>query len=269
MFDYHVHTNVTFDAHSTVDEYCQKACQLGIDELCFTNHQEGNFYEGNFKLALTDKEWDHHFIEVEDARSRYPLELRVGVELGYYPGNEKKLRRFSERFPFDYVMGSVHSVNGDMISAPTINDVSLDVTIGISVEYFDLVKKAISSGLFDSIGHIDLVKRQIPSLPWEVYKDMLEECGELMKRYDVGFEVNTGGYRQATGESYPNSYGISLFASQGIDKITLGSDAHNATQLGHGFSEAMDLVLSCGYDSVCSYDKRVSTPKTIKTIPSC
>ncbi|MFO7711151.1 MAG: histidinol-phosphatase [Candidatus Woesearchaeota archaeon] len=267
MFDYHIHTNYTFDAQSTVDEYCQKACQLGIDELCFTNHQEDH---PSLKLALTDEEWERHFQEVENAREKYPgLDLRVGVELGYYPGDEEKLRRFTEKFPFDYVLGSVHSVNGDMIAAPCINDVSLDVAIGISVEYFDLVKKAISSGIFDAIGHIDLVKRQIPGLPWEVYKDMLEECGELMKKHDVGFEVNTGGYRQPVGDPYPNSYGLSLFASQGIDKITLGSDAHRKEDLGDGFDEAIGLILSCGYDSVCSYDKRVPTPKTIKTIPSC
>ncbi|MGM5487356.1 MAG: histidinol-phosphatase HisJ family protein [Nanobdellota archaeon] len=259
MFDYHVHTNYTFDARSTVDEYCQATSAAGIDEICFTNHQEANLTRGRYKLALTRREWGRHFKEVELARQQYPeLTLRVGVELGYYPGMEATLEAFTAKYPFDYVLGSVHSVNEQMISAPMTRAVSIDEANEVAHDYFSLVKQAISSELFDAIGHIELPRKQLPGLPFQVYRDELLECGELMLRHDVGFEVNTGGYRHQAGETYPQPAALEMLCELGVTKVSMGSDAHMTPELGHEFPTAVALLKRCGYGSLCRYENRVA-----------
>ncbi len=37
-YDYHVHTHLSDDAQTPMEEMVQKALSLGLEELCFTDH---------------------------------------------------------------------------------------------------------------------------------------------------------------------------------------------------------------------------------------
>ena len=40
MFDYHMHTTVSFDGKSTAVEMVQAAQAAGLKEICFTDHMD-------------------------------------------------------------------------------------------------------------------------------------------------------------------------------------------------------------------------------------
>ena len=77
--DYHVHPDYSVDASSAkVKDYCERALELGIKEICFTTHAEfgpldlGNdmvvFYNGK-RCSIFEKEWlDSYYDEIMTAR---------------------------------------------------------------------------------------------------------------------------------------------------------------------------------------------------------
>ena len=38
LFDCHVHPDFSLDASGTIEEYCEKALQIGLKGICFTSH---------------------------------------------------------------------------------------------------------------------------------------------------------------------------------------------------------------------------------------
>ena len=40
MFDFHMHSTVSYDGHNTGAEMAQAAKQAGLREICFTDHLE-------------------------------------------------------------------------------------------------------------------------------------------------------------------------------------------------------------------------------------
>ena len=42
MFDYHMHTRVSFDAHETGEAMAKAALAKGLKEICFTDHYDFN-----------------------------------------------------------------------------------------------------------------------------------------------------------------------------------------------------------------------------------
>ena len=40
--DYHVHPDYSLDATGTIDEYCDRALELGLKQICFTTHYDSD-----------------------------------------------------------------------------------------------------------------------------------------------------------------------------------------------------------------------------------
>ena len=40
LSDYHVHPDCSLDATGTIDQYCQRALEMGLEEICFTTHYD-------------------------------------------------------------------------------------------------------------------------------------------------------------------------------------------------------------------------------------
>ena len=37
--------------------------------------------------------------------------VKFGIEIDFFPGKEKEIKEFIDRYPFDYVIGSVHWID--------------------------------------------------------------------------------------------------------------------------------------------------------------
>jgi histidinol-phosphatase (PHP family) len=127
----------------------------------------------------------------------------------------------------------------------------LDAIVG---PYFEEVTAAARSDLFDTIGHIDFVKRylhphvtpaRLAEAP-ELYEPILRALVES----GTGLEVNTSGLRQAAGETYPSEAVVARFRELGGADVTLGSDAHRAPDFGFGLPEGYRVVAGAGFASL-------------------
>lgn len=117
--DYHVHTSYTWDAKGNVEDYCKIAENKGIEEIIFTNHFIPfliNIPNG----SITKDGIEKHFKEIEDARKKYNLKIKIGLEIDYNNYYEKEIEKILNEYSFDFILGSIHFIDGiDIIGKQT------------------------------------------------------------------------------------------------------------------------------------------------------
>jgi histidinol-phosphatase (PHP family) len=118
--------------------------------------------------------------------------------------------------------------------------------------YFAEVARAIRSGLFDTLGHMDMCKRWL--VPWfkaaeyaaipEAYEPLLVALVES----GTALEVNASGLRHPTGETYPGPWVVQRYRELGGRRVTVGSDSHLPHCFAFGLEEACEIVAAAGFD---------------------
>jgi histidinol-phosphatase (PHP family) len=267
MIDYHVHSDYSQDAEGSVSDYCRQAVTIGLTEICFTPHFEIDpkrkalddrvRLDGKFVPMLSN--WiDAYIRDVEQARADFaPLKVRLGVEVGYDPTIEREIADWLKRYPFDYVLGSIHCIDHIAITAHDENDFyyanasAQEATEG----YFDLLNRAIDSGLFDAIGHIDVFKKYSldkfgPEL-MERAQPYWPGVFERILRYPgLTIEINTSGLRHAPAETYPSESVLTIARDAGLRHVAIGSDGHRLKHLGFGLEKGHELADQLGFKIV-------------------
>jgi histidinol-phosphatase (PHP family) len=272
MIDYHIHTYHSIDAEGTIDEYCQRALHIGLKEICITNHCELDparqdswiRFSNNDKQPVTNRGLKRLAHEVEVAKELYKksgLTVRLGLEVGYYEGIEPRLREVMNGVQFDFVLGSIHCLNHICIDSSREYEAyfSRHTTSVLLDNYCEALENLITSGLFDSLGHIDVYKKYGLKFYGDsirnISEDALSEIFRLMKEHNIALEINTAGWR-CVDEPYPSPLFMKCAREQGLTLITIGSDCHKVADLGKGIIEATHYAKSFGFDAVYGFDKR-------------
>lgn len=258
--DYHVHPDYSLDATGTVDQYCQKALELGLKEICFTTHYDSDPFridEDPFMridgevVPLSEKNVKRYIDDMKRANEKYSpsgLTVKVGLEVDYAPHIEDQLRRDLTSFNFDYLLGAVHCLDHIAISASCeaekyFKTKSMEETVE---EYYKVLQQAVESGLFDAIAHLDIYKKYGLGFYGEniltAHSGLVEPVLELMVKNNVGMEINTGVLRRGHKEFCPGLEILNLALRMGVNIVALGSDAHKVEHLGKGIEEAYMLV---------------------------
>ena len=271
MLDYHIHIEKTPYSREQLMKFLDTGLKRGISEFCITEHIHQFREAKSFLLQgikrmcredIVDTWLYEHFNEsvenyinfIDYFRNReYPIKL--GCEIDYFEGEEEWIHSFTDKYPWDFVLGSVHWVNGWAIDNPDNVGLWKDEVANVYQTYFLLVKKAASSGLFDVIAHFDLVKL-FNFQPKRSLKTLLETTVKSIADNGVGIEVNTGGLRRPVKEIYPGREILSLCKQHNI-YVTLGSDAHKPEDVGRDFEKAIRLLKQVGYNKVSKFKYRV------------
>ena len=97
MYDYHVHSNYSFDAEGSIDDYCRVAISKGLEEIAFTTHVDTDRQTEDCVVRLNGASvdvWSRVWVEdyqqtIRNAADRYldeGLVVLLGAELDIYPG---------------------------------------------------------------------------------------------------------------------------------------------------------------------------------------
>ncbi len=109
------------------------------------------------------------------------------------------------------------------------------------------------------IGHIGYPARYGDYDDNQMYYDESPELIDAMlkKIIDKGFgiEINTSNFGRALDETMPPRSILQRYIQLGGEIITIGSDAHNITDIGKGYSRARDMLINFGVKYVCVFDK--------------
>jgi len=260
--DYHIHPDYSIDAApASIKDYCYRALELGLKDMCFTTHIEldpvrkevDNFVRINGeKVSVFDLSWlDKYFDDIFQAQKEFGednLRIKAGIEVGYCPGCEKFVEKITENYPFDFVLGAIHCLDHIAISSTKESPTYFKYKSlsQFRTEYFYTLKEAVATGLFDAIAHIDIYQRYCVGLfgseILKIHVDAIEPIFEEMARRNMGLEINTSSRRRGLQEFHPAREIIALATQLGVNIFTIGSDAHALEHLGGYLDEAQTLL---------------------------
>jgi histidinol-phosphatase (PHP family) len=266
LTDYHLHLRADEDssapdrwlADENVERYLGAAEQAGIAELGVSEH----IYR--FRQALDI--WDHPFWreQARDDLEEYcqrvgQSPLRLGIEADFVPGAEERTRDLLEARNFDYVVGSIHFLGDHAIDLEGDHDIwAADGDADrIWRRYFETLAEAARSGLFDVLGHPDLVKiwgsgRPRPERDVRFY---YEHAVGAIAESGIAVEISTAGLRKPVGEIYPAPELAEMCVDAGA-AFSLSSDAHRPDQIGFEYGRAVEMLAELGVDEICVFEGR-------------
>ncbi len=258
--DYHVHPDYSMDATGTIDQYCQRALELGLKEICFTTHydtdpvrkDEDPFMRIDGRIVPLSKENVKSYIEdVRRANKIYSplgLSVKTGLEVDYAPHIEEGLKKDLASLDLDYILGAVHCLDHIAISASKEAEsyFKRKSIKELCQEYYKVLGKAVESGLFNAIAHLDIYRKYGLAFYGEeiltAHRGLIEPVLELMVENDVGMEINTALLRKGHKEFSPGLEILNLALKLNVKIIAFGSDAHKVAHLGKDIKEAYLLV---------------------------
>ena len=268
MFDYHVHSTFSVDCAIPMEQSCEAAVAAGVTEIAITDHVDHVPADLGYGFYRPDD----YLRELDAVREKFAGRLTVlrGAEVDYNDSTIDDVSRFLDRYrnEYDFIIGSVHYFSdGSMIFPDYFAGKTLEE---VFLPYLDQVERAVETGWFDSIGHLDLPKRYAPKTHRDydplVFKQRLEPIFDRMIARGVAFEINTSGLRQTPRTSMPSGLIVRWYADRGGKLITTRSDSHAAQTVGAGVATTLDMLQLCGISSVASFRKHQATPVSISSL---
>ncbi|MDR2635382.1 MAG: histidinol-phosphatase [Campylobacteraceae bacterium] len=251
LVDLHNHTPLCKHAEGSPEDYVKKAIAAGTKYFGFSDHAPMKFDE---QYRMDFDEIPLYETMVKNAKERFysDIEVFLGYEVDFLNSliDERVLKR-----KVDYFIGSVHFLNSWGFDNPEfIGEYQNKNIEEIWKDYFEAVENMAKSGLFDIVGHIDLLKI-FKYLPKTNMKILSKNALKAIKKTNMTIEINTAGFRKPINEQYP-SRAILEAASELDIPITFGSDAHDIEHVGYKSDEAVTLARDCGYDKCAIFSQR-------------
>ncbi|MDI6716793.1 MAG: histidinol-phosphatase HisJ [Actinomycetota bacterium] len=255
MIDYHIHTTRCGHAEGKMSEYVRQALQLSFLEIGFADHLP-LLTKRDPSLTMSEEQLGEYIQAIEWLKEQFPsINIRAGIEADYFPGLEKETASLLSSYDFDYVIGSVHFIDGwGFDDSRYIEGYKSWNIYDLYAKYFELVASAASTGLFDIIGHLDLIKKY-NFRPEEDITPLVKKTLKAIKDAGVCIEINTAGLRKPVGEIYPSIEILRLCHKEGVP-ITLGSDAHSPEHVGMDFDLAIIGAKQAGYSEIAMFKQR-------------
>ena len=265
LTDYHTHTCCSFDSQADLMDQAARAAELGLKELCTTDHCDLINEKGQ---RVYDLDWAPILEQYGRVRERMQgrLKIKLGLELGCAPTDPECARKILAGAPLDFVIGSIHNLSMDQggddfyyLKYETVEDCyrTLD-------NYFDSMAALTKfPELYDVLGHIIyplryMTKAQGGPVTLERYWERLRTILTAVVDAGRGIELNT--YCGRTLEPWTGV--LELYRACGGEIVTIGSDAHNAENIGKGAEQAQQLLAAAGFRYQTVYQGR--TPQFIK-----
>lgn len=260
LADCHLHTEFSTDSETPMRAQAERALELGIPAICVTDHMDMDYPQGEFWLD-TDRYMEAVRRLQEEYRGR--LEIGFGVELGLMEHLRARQEEYLKKYPFDFVIGSVHLIHGeDPYNGELFRKYGDEEVFR---EYFRLSHRLLADApSIQSWGHLDYVVRygQNPeAYSYRKYADEIDAVLKLLLEKGIALEVNTAGFR-TLGRTNPEPDVLRRYRELGGELITVGSDGHQPEYLGYRFRETEELLRSCGFSYYAVFRQR--KPEFIK-----
>jgi histidinol-phosphatase (PHP family) len=252
--DAHLHTDQSPDSSVPIDTYASQALERGIPEIAITDHVDFDPRDPAFEYTrFEDRERT-----VRDAAERWAREgvtIRFGAELTYNRRWESDVRDHLARYRYDYVIGSVHDWPESPYWPSRVRSFIAGRSLDEVVEpYYAEIIAAARSGLFDTIGHLDVVKRYlhpyITAADLATRRDLQEPALRAIIESGAVLEVNSSGLRYPGAETYPSAAVVARFRELGGERVVVGSDAHSRGSFAARLDASYRHLAAAGFEAL-------------------
>lgn len=263
--DYHVHSSFSGDSKSPMEDIIQKAIELQLKYICFTEHYDYDFpYMKPEETGMFDLDAESYLEKNDFYKSKYRNQIEVlhGIEIGVQPHIGEYLNEYVNRYPFDFIIASSHVCDRIDPYYPVFFE---NRTVKDAVRsYFEGILRNIQVfEHFNIYGHLDYVLRYVPGIINEYshkdYEDLYEEILKSLISMGKGIEINSGGMRTVLERTNPSFDVLRLYKKLGGEIITVGSDAHKPEHLAWEFKHCESILKEAGFKYYTVFQKREPT----------
>ena len=267
LADYHVHTIFSDDSLYPMEDVVKDAIQLGLDEICFTDHVDYGIkadwdsgepitYRNGEPIANVD--YPRYVEQIRMLQNLYGnrIAIRLGLEFGVQRHTIPQFQSLFGRYPFDFIILSVHQVADKEFWTQDFQKGRSQKEYNQSY-YEEMLYLVNHFSYYSVLGHMDLIVRydEMGVYPFEKVKPLIEEILKKVIRDGKGIEVNTSCHRYGLADSTPSRAILRLYHQLGGQIITIGSDSHKPEHLGTHIEAAKELLRSIGFKSFCTFNQ--------------
>ena len=251
ILDMHNHTPLCNHAEGTIDQYIEAAIHAGTQHFGFSDHAPMDF-DPKYRMCFEDmKAYENDVLQAKE-KYKEKIEILLGYEVDYLQG-EMDTRVLNAEV--DYLIGSVHFIEGWGFDNPEFIGKWEEQDIDeIWQKYFDTIEEMAKSGLFDIVGHLDLIK-VFKFMPKGNIPKMAKKALVAIKNAGMVLELNVAGYRKKVQEPYPSLALLEEAYKLNIP-ITFSSDAHKPEQVAMYNDEIVEMARKVGYTECAFFRKR-------------
>lgn len=260
IVDFHVHTDNSYDGNHSATFICEKAEFNNLRAIAFTDHCEVDRCVNDYSH---EKAVFQTFFEIAKVKSAFRGRFLVlnGIELGQPNYAPEIAERILNSQKFDVVLGSIHNLrNGfDPYYADSFTEEDVHKFLK---EYFFEMKDMCEWGNFDVLAHLTYPLRYIfaksgISVDLNGYKTEIDEILRLIAKKDIALEINSAGLRQKLNKLQPETDMVKRFKELGGKFVSVGSDAHYASDLAKGIPEAYKSAFDAGFSNITLFQNRL------------
>lgn len=251
IFDLHSHHYRCGHAEGNIEDYIQAAMDRGLHYIGVSDHsphfyaEEDQLYPG---ITMPKSELDSYVKEVLSLKEKYKGKIHVllGMESDYFPKHEAIYKEKYKQYPFDYIIGSVHFVNGiSIFQRGRWDRLTNEERLQEKESYYRLIQQSAKSGMFQVLGHIDAMKGYLLDFH-DLETLIIDETLKIIADEGVAIEVNTSGKNKDCGGWYPSYEILERAHHYGVD-ISFGSDSHVPSRIGDDYIEVQDTLKQIGF----------------------
>lgn len=266
IHDSHIHSKYSFDGATDgsgeIDTIVETAISRGVDEISITDHCDiDDILDGIYPEFPADT----IKADIYRAKEKYKGKIRINyaVELGQAHARREEAMELMKKQDFEFIIGSLHNLRG----YPDFHFMKFDLMCDEHIEY--CIKRTLSElyelvdfACFSTLAHITYIQRYLTlgGKPFDhmKYYDEFAKLFATLIETGTALEINTSGLRRNS-ITMPGYELCALYRELGGEKITIGSDAHSARDVGAGIEEAAAALRDLGFRSQCVVrDGRIS-----------
>lgn len=247
--DMHMHSTFSQDAKALPEEMILGALDKGLEMICFTDHFDKDDMEWGKENVFDPGEY---FKVLRPLQEKYKerINILIGVELGLRPHLGDYYRKFAAEYPFDFVIGSVHTIGTTDPSAGKFFKGRTDKE-AYRIAFEEILTDIQAFQGFDVLGHLDYVVRYGEGREKEyTYKEFADIIDEILKKLIAdgkGLEINTAGLKYGLPFAHPHPDILKRYRELGGEIITVGADGHCPEHIAYDFDKVKDILKNCGF----------------------
>lgn len=265
--DYHVHSHYSDDSWYVMESVVKDAIQLGLEEICFTDHVDYGiktdwlsleaFKSGEAK-ATSNVHYDSYLSEIIRLSETYQdrIKIKRGLEFGMQAATIPQFEKLFETYEVDFILLSVHQIDnqefwtGEFQKGRQIQE--------CYDRYYDELEQLVTTYKnYSVLAHMDLIRRYLDK-DLDSFADNQEKITRILRQViadNKGIELNTSSDRYGVAGLTPSIEILQLYYELGGKILTIGSDSHEAAHLGYGIDESKEILKKIGFRHFCTFEK--------------
>lgn len=255
--DYHMHTHFSADSEADPREHILHAINMGLDEICFTDHQDFCYPEMSFDI---DVEAYYQAIQKLKVEFKDQIVIKWGIETGLDLVYKNEIEAMVKKYPFDFVIGSIHVIKGTEFYSPAAFFTHKTKEEAHQAFFEETLACVVGFDCFNVLGHLDYIVRYGPyvdkTIDYNQHQPIIDDIFKALIAKGKGIEVNTSGYAVHHSCGFPNFDLVKRYYELGGRIITIGSDSHTSDRVGEHVGAVIKEYQRIGFKDVNTFTNR-------------